>query len=344
MRHTLTPLVVLAVIALSATALAADTGEEALDLRVRLERGNTYQFKTRIEKTTVRWINEAETSETSTLELTQTMQVLSVKDDGTATVKLTYDRVAVTTESENGLFEFDSDNPPEELAFPSSIYAALVGRSFEVVLSPSNEVVKLRGTNALQMAVIGTLSEDGDEEESGGVVSRVVITTQGIDPSSGMDWMRLLHGDGLKEHIAALFSAYPDKPVAVDGTWTHKEKRAGQYATTCDATSKLASRAGGVATIEVEGKIALDADAKGRNFGLGTVTKLEGTEKATLQVDEASGVLVESKVVDQLKGEETMPMMGGGDALPITIDTTTTVKRTKLTQPKDAKAPADGGE
>ena len=353
MRYTLTPLAVLAVITVSLAGLAADTGEEALDLSLRLQKGDTYQFTTEIQKTVGRWVDEVESSQTNTLALTQTVEVVSVKDDGTITLKVTYDRVTLKCEADSGSFEFDSDSPPDELEFPANIFAALVGQSLDVKVSPTGKITGITNSHMVHMALMRALQGDSEEEDGDG--SHIVrITVQGTNAAilaNNDEAMRLVHDEkAFKEHLAFLAVLYADAPVKTGETWNKTEKRTGQYAGTYETAYKLVSRGNGAAEIELAGTIKGDPKAKppkmGVTFGLVSgMTDLEGNQKGTFKVDENSGLVREGTLSRSIKGNTSTfnPAVDPENLIPTptTIDTTITIKGAKLAQPEEKAAPKE---
>ncbi len=367
MTRTLTAMTALAVLVLSSAILAppsavcageVSTAVEGFNLHLRLHKGDTYQFTTKIEKNTSRWVEDTELIETDTLTLTQTVQVVAVKDDGAATLKVTYDRVAFECDNDSGTYEFDSDNPPDELEFPANVYAALVGQSLNVRLSPEGKITAVTNATAVQMALTNALQGESDEEEQtddGGrrVVRITRITLQGNNAAilaNSNEAMRLIHDQkALREHLAFLAVVYADLPVAVGGTWNTSDKHAGQYDATYETTYTLVSRGDGTDEIELAGTIKGDPKAKqaqmGITFGLtSAMTDLEGTHKGTLKVDEGSGLVREGTLSRSIKGNTSTfnPMVDPDNMIPTptTIDTEITITGAKLAQPEDDKAAA----
>jgi hypothetical protein len=364
MTRTLTALTAFAVLVLLSALLAlpsavfageVSTAVEGFDLHLRLQKGDTYQFTTQIEQNTSRWVEDTELIETSTLALTQTVQVVAVKDDGAATLRVTYDRIAFKCDNDSGTYEFDSDNPPDELEFPANVYAALVGQSLNVKVSPTGKITAVTNALAVQMALTKALEGDSEEESDDGghrVVRITRITLQGNNAAilaNSNEAMRLLHDEkALREHLAFLAVVYADVPVAVGGTWSRTEKHAGQYDATYETTYTLVARDDGTNEIELAGTIKGDPKAKqahtGITFGLTSgMTDLEGTQKGAFKLDESSGLVQDGTLSRSIKGNTSTfnPMVDPDNMIstPTTIDTTITIKGAKLAQPDNAAAP-----
>ncbi|MBN1917817.1 MAG: hypothetical protein JW889_07910 [Verrucomicrobia bacterium] len=362
MRHTLTPLTVLLLVALSLAAPAADDGENTLDLRLRLEKGDTYTFTTQIQSTVDRWLTDGEVSETTTLALAQTVKVVAVKDTGAATLSVTYDRIALKIESDAGVFEFDSANPPDELEFPLNVLDALVGQSLMVKVSPTGKITSITNRHTVRMALTEALegdSEEEDEDDEDGTsrrVTRVIsIMAQGDNASTlanYYDGMRLLTDDKVfYEHLAFLAVLYADAPVKTSETWNKTTKETGRYAGTCETTYKLVSGGNGTAEIQLAGTIKGDPDAKplktGISFGpTAPMTELEGTHKGAVTIDENTGLVREGTLIRSIKGNtSTFNPMDPSNMMPVptTVDTTIKIKggRPATATSKETAASAD---
>jgi hypothetical protein len=326
MKHALTLLAALAILSLPLIGRAEEAAPDAVALRLHLQPGDKYAITTTTEKTKGQWFQDAESTETTTTTMWLTMEVLSVEEDGTATVKLTYDRIVFKAQSALGSIEYDSQNKNEDVEFPGSLYQALVGRSFRAKLSPTGTVLKVLDVHAICGAVRDAMPEG---------------RTVKIMSPAGLDATNLINPRHLDDLVASLFLACPDEPLAVGGTWTREEKPAGNPPVSCNATYKLVSRADGVATIQAEGTAKHNP-----NVGLGGATvftnvegELGGTRKGTVTLDEASGMIIEGRITTALEGEMNFKMIvisndDDGDAddpqeetsKPMTIDITTTVK------------------
>jgi len=326
----LTALAAITVLSLAPAGRAEDPAPDALELRLRLHEGDTYAITTTTEKTKDQWFKDTEATETTTTAMWLTLEVLSVEEDGTATVRLTYDRIVFKAKDLSGSVEYDSQDNKGDVEFPLSLYQTLVGRSFRAKLSPTGKVLRVLDTHAISGAVMDAMPE-------GRSVS--------INCPGGLQATKLTNPRHLNDLAALLFFPCPDEPLATGSTWTREEKPTGDPVVSCNATYKLASRQDGVATIQVEGTTKHDPSV---SPGGGTVMtnlegELEGTRKGTVTLDEASGMIIESQITTALAGEmkvKPIVMPNRDDeaddqqeetSRPMTIDTTTTLKCEKQT-------------
>lgn len=305
MKHALIALAVLTILSLPLIGRAQDDAANLVDLRLRLQPGDTYQLTMTTDKTINEWIQNLESISTSTTAMWLTMDVIAVDEDGTARVKLTFDRVATMSDEEDEVSEYDSENADEDIEFPLKIYQALVGQSFQVKLSPAGEVLKVLEADALQMALVNALSGGKSEfmiKTSGtrGMASALFGTSLRLDP------IMLMDKKGLRRLAASLVFVRPDEPVATGHTWERENDLPVDSSMKCDSTYKLASHQDGVATVEIEG--ALEHNPRSRagkpviTFS-NTTTSMEGTRSGVLKLDEESGVVTAARITDTIKGE-----------------------------------------
>ena len=110
MKHTLIVLVTLAIVGFPLMSRAGDDAPDELELRLRLHEGDKYTVTTTTEKTEGHWFQDTESTQTAATAMWLTMEVLTVKEDGAATVKLTFDRITYAADGPMGSVEYDSQD------------------------------------------------------------------------------------------------------------------------------------------------------------------------------------------------------------------------------------------
>lgn len=335
MKQALIVLAALAILSLPLTSRAQDHDDTALDLRLRLNPGDKYQFVISTEKTAAHWFHDAETTSSSTMTLWLTTDVLGVAPDGATDVKLTFDRIALTTQSPDARSEYDSQKVGENdnLKYPFILYQALIGQSFQATISLTGEALTSRQSDAMQTAIADARAQARAKAGPSTATFVQDKTTHALrlclrtDP----DPVRLTNEQCLKQLVASLLFVRPDKPIALGDTWTREENVSTDPTLTCTNTYKLAARQDGVATIESKGTLQHDpAMTAGGHVTtvFGMRLKMEGTRSGTVKLDETSGTIIEARVTDSLKGE-----LKGSDAdeedestpIPVTTDVITTI-------------------
>ncbi|MBN1917816.1 MAG: hypothetical protein JW889_07905 [Verrucomicrobia bacterium] len=335
MRQAFTLLAALTVAVFLTTAMAADN--DALDLRLRLQPGDTYKATATIERTYADWIEDVETTEVTVVELTLTMTTLDVDEEGNATIEITYDRYAVSSNGDKAeRFEFDSDSPPDELNGPVAVTAALVGQSYKARLSPRGEVLTIEEADELRQALADATRQAGR-----------------LMPRASAEVLTLLDDEGLEEHLPYCLTVYPDKPATSGDTWIRQVKQSVLLATPdsatahkefqvnvpalsipviADAAYTLESRHNGIATINVKETFTLDKDKLRPSFARGNENaENAGEGEATIVIDEETGVPVEADLRRVIDGQRKTVLVGHDGRLelaptPTTFETTISVR------------------
>lgn len=313
MKHTLVLLTVLALLALSVTANAGDEPEK-VDLRLHLEKGQTYRCTVSSDSTQVQWHGMAEVERTESSKTTQTLEVLAVDEEGVAAIKVTTDRTAFKSEDQSGVIEYDSEHPPDEMPWWTIGHATMIGRAYILKVSSTGEVLEVEGGDAIRKAVMDALPED--ETLRAQIVNQV---------------MRNVTDEALKERLQLLFppGLRADEPVAVGDSWA-PENPIPLEMMIIKNTYTLASREDGIATVVYEGAIESDPDAEPRTEGPVTVrVKMTGKVKGTSRIDEQTGLIIESQAGATFEGEylvSGMPDAEGEMSMPVTIELTATLK------------------
>ena len=277
---------------------------EGLVLALNLTEGGVYRASSTTEQSVLQEIlGEAQTTD-QTIGLDYAYTVDSIDADGNLTVSVTYEAARFEQEGDSGSVVYDSetsaDVPAEAIG-----YAALVGSGFEIELSPDGRVLAIDGVDEL-------LSSMFDDME--------------LPPGPESDLLRdtLETTFGEEALIASLeqsLNFYPDGPVAVGDSWRDEQSLTFGFAFVASTTWTLVDRRDGLATIEVVSTIESDPDAEPLDLGVIQVEmSLAGEQSGELVIDEATGWVVQSRLMQDLAGE----MSGEGVEIPMSIESVIT--------------------
>jgi len=300
----LTALAILTILSVPLLGRAQDD-DDAVNLRLRLQAGDKYQLTMTTEETMTEWFGNNEAISTSTAIRWVTMDVISVEEDGSAKVKLTFDRIAIKTKAgDDDASEYDSQNPGENLEYPLTLHQSVIGQSFQAKLSPAGEVIEVLEADALQGAQTKAHSRGRSRvirsTSRRGFAVAVFGTDLGLDPKT------LMAKKGLRRLASSILFLRPDQPVATGHAWARENDLPIDPPMKCDSTYTLASHENGAATIQIEGTIKDDPRAHARMaktiFPRWT-SSMEGTRSGELKLDKESGVVTLARIVDTLKGE-----------------------------------------
>ena len=326
-------LLFLVCISVAVPAFASDK----LELRLRLKKGDAYRLKLTVDQHVEQGAGETTGGEArkprggadggssspplkaqtidQVLTVGYTMTVEDVDADGAMTVTTTYDSVALRQKGPAGVVEFDSANPPKQLAPAARAFAVLPGLSFRMTLAPAGTVKSVEGVNEMLAEVVRRLSlPEGAERRN----VQKVLSEQFGDAA-------------MKQNMQDLFALYPPRPVAVGETWDHKLVVSRGFPVVIEGAYTLKGRAGGVAEIALKDKLSPNATAGPVDLGTGKMTyELSGEQRGTAKVDEATG-WTQSLVTEQdVSG--TIRFQTGGNTettLPVKVKSKVTMEPVK---------------
>jgi hypothetical protein len=311
MKNMLATALILALVALLPSS-PARAGEEKVDLRFRLEKGQEYKVLTTMEQEIVQWLQGNEMEVLQTIGIGQTLKVTDVDDKGAMTVAATFGPVAMKMEGPQGSFEFDSEDPPDEVPLAAQGMAAILGCSFTMKFTPKGKIEELTGVDEMLDKMF-----EGIELPDGELKDKMLE-----------DMKKQFGADALKEMMENMMAMFPDKPVGVGDFWKQKVTITRGFPMVIESTYTLAGREDGVAELEVESTIEPNADAEPMKVGpMSMKFKLKGTQEGTLKINEATGWFVEGKMTQEMEGETIIsgaPGQGEEMSIPMRIKSTIT--------------------
>jgi hypothetical protein len=312
MNKTLAIAALVAVVVLL-TPAAGRAADDTVDLKLNLEKDHEYKLIITVEQNIVQWIMENEMEMDQTIVFGETFKVTDIAEDGTYTIEVTMGPVAMKMKSQMGSFEFDSENPPDEIPAPARVLAAFVDQVFTMKMTPQGKVVELSGMDKMLESMKDAF-DDVDEQTRGQMIEQM---------------KKQFGDDGFKEMMENFTAIYPHKPVGVGDSWEQEVILARVFPLIANVTYTLAERKDGVASLKVDG--TFEPNPKGEPTKMGDMTMkvaLKGTQEGTLQIDEATGWFVAGEMTQKMEGEVTASGVPGvGEmSLPMRIKGTVSFK------------------
>lgn len=237
-------------------------------------------------------------------------EVQAVDGEGVATVRVTYPAIRFRQKGPMGIIAYDSEKPPASVHPMVKGFAALVGQSFTMVVTPRGHVREVGGVSAMLEHVIEALDlPEGPMKEA--MVARL---------------KRQFGDQALKEVMGNMMVTYPAAPVGIGDTWPHRVTLTRGFPMTMDHTLTLKGREGGLATLAVRTKVEPDTGAPPLQLGPMKMTySLSGTQEGTIQVDKAAGRTRRGTMKQRFTGSvgiSGMPGIEGGQTWPISVEST----------------------
>lgn len=276
------------------------TGPRVL-LRLRLEEGKVYQMLQVIEQKIVQEMMGRKISTDQKMGFGFSFKITKVEPDGAMTADARYESILFKVKGAAGAVEYDSTKPPAEIPPAARGFAALVGEGFSLTFTSTGHVTAVSGINKMIDKVFRDV---------------------GVAEKATKDALKAQMGDkAMKEMMEKMMAIYPDKPVGVGDVWRKDVAMGGMIGMNVANTYKLTRRKEGVTTLTVSSKITPNADNKPLDVGgMKISSKLRGSQKGTMQIDERTGWIRQSKVVQDVSGTMRMQMPNAKQPMEIPIE------------------------
>lgn len=302
--------VILAVSIVSSGSSAA----EKIRLQLRLEEGRAYSIQMIVNQEISQTIQGQQQEMTQTIGLGYIFKVEEMEAEGDALVKVTYHSALFKHDGPVGTFEYDSSNPPAEVPLLARGFAALVGQSFSMKISPDGHIKDVQGMNAMLSHILEKLD-----------------LPEGTMKTSLEKSLREQFGaQGLKESMETMMAIYPNQPVGIGDSWTERTVISRGLPMILDNTWTLKERKNGLAIIEVSSIVKPNPEAAPMEWGPARLTyDISGKQKGTIELEEATGWTTSGKLTQQFSGQ--IKAEGGGQipegmSWPISIESVISFK------------------
>lgn len=246
---------------------------------------------------------------TDSASLVCTFELLSLDEVGDMTMKVTYDSIRLSEDAPAGKIVYDSTSTSEVPPLVRGI-AALVGQSFTMRTTSDGRVRSVTGADEIVQKGIEKLNVLSEPWKS-----------------SMMKILQDRFGNlATSEMMQGLFGLYPEKPVSVGERWSRKiELSRG----TAECFFKITDRKNGILTIKMYATTAPNPDAPPIQMGLASMrSDVVGKQEGTLQLDEATGIILHAKMTESSTGN--MILITGGSEIPIPTSSSSTSTVEKL--------------
>jgi hypothetical protein len=283
-----------------------NTGAAAVTLQLKLAKGKTYYQRTVIDQHMVQTVMNMQQVMDQNMGTGVKMDVLDVDGQGNMRIRNTYDWALTKRTGPMGTLDYDSakQSTPPPGAEP---FAALLGQSFVITISPQGKVLDVNGVEELQAAVRKRLPPGA---EGGPAMSAL---------------SQYLDKNGIKQMVEGAMDVYPDRPVEVGESWSKKRVVTPMFELTIDSKWTLQKLEAGMATIATTASLRSNVNKPAETGGMKMTFDLAGTQDGTIRMQEATGLILQGQGRQQLKGEIKMSGSAQGQpamAVPIVVDTT----------------------
>ncbi len=286
---------------------------EKIQLQLRLKQGESYNLRMTTDQKITQTIMGREQQILQSIGIGYSFDVREVDSLGIARVDVVYHGVVFKQDAGGmGKFEYDSSDPPAEIPPMARGYAALVGQSFAMRISPDGHVFDV----------------EGGDEMIADMLERIDLP-EGRMKTALEDKLRDQFGnEGVEEMMDNMMAIYPDKPVGINDSWTSEVVETHGFPMILNNTWTLKERRDGIAVVEVSSEAEPNLDVDPIEMGpLKMRYELKGEQSGMLELNEATGWVTAAELNQKYSGDLVMdsgPMMenGEGMSIPISIEIT----------------------
>jgi len=289
---------------------------EKIQLQMRFRKGEEHYVQMLMEQKISQTISGQQQNIEQTVGLGYDFDVKNVEANGSALVSYTYRWAKIQVKGAMGV-SFDYDSSKKGLPIPQAAqgFAALLGESFSVKITPKGQVEAVEDLETMRNNVIKKLPEGPMRE---GMM---------------VGLKQFLSEEGIKELTESSMAIYPDKPVGIGDSWSKTVVLSQGNAMTVENTWMLKERKNGISFIEVKSDIKPNPAAKPLGMGSTKVSyELSGKQQGQIEIEESTGQLLRSKLNQEVSGQITMEVAGQVSQqppIPMNIKGVVTVEMTE---------------
>jgi len=299
------------VLALGAIVQDVYSAQEKLDLKLNLKKGQKFGLKMVTDQKMSQTMMGQQQKMNQMTAIGMSFEVLAVDDNQNMSIKTTYQNIHNRMEGPMGVMEYDSTKPQQPGADNpmSAMYKAMVGHSFVMKLTPKGEILEIKGIDEMIAKMIDKMATD-----------------EAMKQQMKETMKNFINEDKMKETSGSIVAALPQKPVGIGDSWTNKISVPIGFPMEIDTTNTLTNHKDGIITIQTNAEIKSGEQGKPIKMG---PTKMKGWYKRTIQIDAATGWMVQRKEDMNFTGEfktEPNEQMPQPMTIPIALESVTTVE------------------
>lgn len=252
---------------------------EAVSIALQFPAGSAYMYTMDARQTIRQEVAGMKTEMDQQMKLESSYTVSAAGDDKRLSVN--YDRFYIHSKSNGMSMEYDSGDSTKQ---PPELAGAgnIVNHPFSIIVNSKGEILKVEP------------------------VSDQTATAAGYDDST------------IRQMMEQSLNIYPDKPVNIGDTWERTYRtNIGFMDMQVASKYKLVSVANEVAHLEVNAVIS--SEPGGAAAMQGMKMEMNGTQKGTMDIDLKTGLILDSKFTQDVKGK--MSMSGTEIPLELTSET-----------------------
>lgn len=287
------------------------TSGTAVPSVLRLKPGESRRTLLTTDQTTSQTVMGQEQTAHQVMSMGVRYDVEDAAGDGQTRIHISYESIRLQVTTPMGGFTYDSSDTTATVPAGAKVFAALVGHGYTVVMAADGSDRHVEGWDSLMDSMLGSMSLPP------GVTDEDMRTT--LEDTFGDDFMSNI--------MRAAVTTVPPRLGAVGDSWTCTNSVHGAFPLTQKATWTLRSRKDGIGTMDVTSEVASDSTSTNSVGAMSVRYAVNGRNTGTVEVEEATGWIIRSRIESELSGTATMegtPM--GAMQVPMNLKTLTTTE------------------
>lgn len=228
---------------------------------------------------------------------------------GNYLLNMQYDKIQMHITKNKQETVLDADAATTSLDPVERLLGVLKQAQITATISPSGEMKSVSGYNELSQKILAAINAPDMD-------TRNIAQTR---------WEQMIEQGIIRKNIEQLFGIFPDSAVQVGDTWSLTHQQKGEINLNVTSNYKLKKIKDGLAIISSEGKLSND-QAPINIMGVNVSGNLEGEQEGEYEIDTETGMMLNSHIVVNIKGE--LQFMGRN--VPISIKNTVDMKGRKI--------------
>lgn len=289
------------------TLVMVGCGRDAVSLKMNWAEGDSFRYVQTLDQTITQKIQGREQEIDQKQVMTFRYDVRGDTNAGRV-IGVTMERIQQDQSMQGQQFSYDSDQPEQGNHPASAAFQKLVGRSYDIVMTPEGQVEEVRG-----------LDEIYDDLAEGNPKQRQLLKEH-------------FGEDAIKQMINQMFQVHEGKPRTVGETWSHSLSMTKPIPMVMNLDFTLESIEGDDVNITIDSTVEPNEEAPPMEMGPMTMRyMIEGEQSGNL-IFSRSDQFIRSQEYEQ-HFEGTMHMEGspaGPQEVPIQIDGTYKMEGEKL--------------
>jgi hypothetical protein len=260
------------------TSCNSGSNAEAIDLKLNFKTGDKYLYTTQIDQN-IGIMQGLSMNQNMVMEM-----MYNCKSDsaGVKDIEATYNHILISMTSPMGEMKYDSKDPKQD-ASGMNMMDSLIGKSFMMSIAPDGQIIKVSGLDA----IVASFNMDSN-------------------PAAQQSIKSQLNDTAIRMMMQSSFDMYPGHKVKVGDTWNKKQQMTvSGINISMENRYTLKSVENGKATLSVISDLSLPKTEMGADSAK-TQMELSGKQDGTIELDIATGQVISSKTISDIKGKMTM--------------------------------------